>query len=148
MVKKKFQSILFCCDFNSVRSPMAEGICKKFFSESIFVQSAGVKNVQKIDKFSVEVCKEIDIELNKHNVKSFEDMESWGDNISSFDIIIALSPSALRASLEYTRYYSLEIEYWKIVDPTGIKNSRNATLDIYRITREQLKEKIIEKFGK
>ena len=127
---------------------MAEGICKKFFAEKIFVQSAGVKHGQKIDKFSIEVCKEIGIKLDTHIVRSFEDMESWGDNISSFDIIIALSPSALRASLEYTRYYSLEIEYWKIIDPTGIKNSRNATLDIYRITRDQIRNKILEKFGK
>ncbi len=146
-MNRKFQSALFCCDYNSVRSPMAEGICKNFFSDSIFVQSAGVKNVQKVDEFAIEVCKEINVELENHHVRSFEDMENWGDNISSFDIIIALSPSALRASLEYTRYYSLEIEFWKIIDPTGIKNSRNATLDIYRITRDQLKNKILKKFN-
>ena len=47
------QSVLFCCDYNAVRSPMAEGILKKNYGRRIYVQSAGVKNELEIDGFSV-----------------------------------------------------------------------------------------------
>ncbi|MFQ5567841.1 MAG: low molecular weight phosphatase family protein, partial [Paracoccaceae bacterium] len=35
-------SVLFCCDHNAVRSPVAEGLMKKLHGERVFVQSAGV----------------------------------------------------------------------------------------------------------
>ena len=41
MVKELPQSILFCCDHNAVRSPMAEGIMKKFYGLGTYVQSVG-----------------------------------------------------------------------------------------------------------
>ncbi len=38
------QSVLFCCDQNAVRSPMAEGIMKKFYGHDVYVQSAGIRS--------------------------------------------------------------------------------------------------------
>ncbi len=96
MILNTIQSVLFCCDLNSVRSPMAEGICKKYHGFSMFVQSAGVSPKAEIDPFAVEVCEELDIKLKKHRSRSFKEMEAWGDDISSFDLIIALSPAAQR----------------------------------------------------
>ena len=43
------QSVLFACDHNSIRSPMAEGLLKQHIGTSIFVQSAGVKGDMEID---------------------------------------------------------------------------------------------------
>ncbi len=80
-------SVLFCCDYNAVRSPMAEGIMKKFYGTRIFVQSAGVKNDLDIDGFSVAVCAEIDVALDKHRVRTFHQMEEWGDRIGAYDLI-------------------------------------------------------------
>ena len=37
------QSVLFCCDHNATRSPMAEGLMKRFYGHRAYVQSAGVK---------------------------------------------------------------------------------------------------------
>ena len=31
------QSVLFCCDHNAVRSPMAEGLMKKFYGTGTYV---------------------------------------------------------------------------------------------------------------
>ena len=44
--------MLFCCDYNAVRSPMAEGILKRNYGRRIYVQSAGVRNELEIDGFS------------------------------------------------------------------------------------------------
>ena len=100
------QSVLFCCDHNSVRSPMAEGIMKKFYGTGTYVQSAGVHNDLEIDGFCIAVCQEIDVELSRHRSRSFDEMEEWGDDLSSFDLIVALSPASQRKALELTRFFS------------------------------------------
>ena len=71
MSMNNIQSVLFCCDLNSVRSPMAEGICKKLHGYSIFVQSAGVMSNTEIDPFAVNVCEEIGVALTKHRSRTF-----------------------------------------------------------------------------
>ena len=55
------QSVLFCCDHNAVRSPMAEALMKKLYGIDIYVQSAGVMNDLEIDGFAIAVCAEIDV---------------------------------------------------------------------------------------
>ncbi len=141
------QSVLFCCDHNAVRSPMAEGIMKKFYGTGTYVQSVGVHNDMEIDGFSVAVCQEMDIELSRHRSRSFDEMEDWGDDLSSFDLIVALSPASQRRALELTRFYHLKVEYWPILDPTGLGETREAKLASYRIARDQIVARLTEKWG-
>ncbi len=140
-------AVLFCCDYNAVRSPMAEGIMKKFYGARIYVQSAGVKNELEVDGFSVAVCSEIGVHLDKHRVRSFNQMEEWGDRIDAYDLIIALSPAAQRQAQEYTRYHALEVEYWPIFDPTGLGENREDKLRAYRQARDQIMARILARFG-
>lgn len=140
-------SVLFACDHNAVRSPMAEGIMKKYYGRRIFVQSAGVKHDLDIDGFSIAVAAELDVCLKKHRVRSFDEMEEWGDVIDGYDLIIALSPASQRRALEYTRVHALEVEYWPIFDPTGLGKTREDKLAVYRQTRDQISQNIIARFG-
>ena len=141
------QSILFCCDHNAVRSPMAEGIMKKLYGTGTYVQSVGVINDLEIDGFSIAVCDEIGVELSRHRSRSFDEMERWGDDLSSFDLIVALSPASQRRALELTRLFHLTVEYWPILDPTGIGETREMKLVSYRQTRDQILSKLREKWG-
>ncbi len=141
------QSVLFCCDYNAVRSPMAEGIMKKYYGTRIFVQSAGVRNELDIDGFSIAVCAEIGVHLEKHRTRSFIELEEWGDRIEAYDLVVALSPAAQRKALEYTRYHAIEVEYWPIVDPTGLGETRAAKLAAFRQARDQITQRILERFG-
>ena len=141
------QSILFCCDHNAVRSPMAEGIMKKLYGTGTYVQSVGVINDLEIDGFSIAVCEEIGVELSRHRSRSFDEMERWGDDLSSFDLIVALSPASQRRALELTRLFHLTVEYWPILDPTGIGETREMKLVSYRQTRDQIESKLREKWG-
>ena len=141
------QSILFCCDHNAVRSPMAEGIMKKLYGTGTYVQSVGVINDLEIDGFSIAVCEEIGVELSRHRSRSFDEMERWGDDLSSFDLIVALSPASQRRALELTRLFHLTVEYWPILDPTGIGETREMKLVSYRQTRDQILKKLREKWG-
>ena len=141
------QSVLFCCNHNAVRSPMAEGIMKKYYGTRIFVQSAGVRSELEIDGFAVAVCAEIGVALDRHRVRSLSDMEDWGDRIGSYDLIVALSPAAQRQALEYTRWHAIEVEYWPTFDPTGMGETRAARLAAYRQTRDQIAARIRARFG-
>lgn len=146
MGKSNPSSVLFCCDHNSIRSPMAEGLLKQHVGTSIFVQSAGVKGDMDIDGFTIAVCREIGVELSRHRVRSFDDLLEWGDDLDSYDLIVALSPAAQRRALEYTRYYALEVEYWPMMDPSGFGDDREAKMARYRDLRDQLQAKIKARF--
>ena len=141
------QSILFCCDHNAVRSPMAEGLMKKFYGSETYVQSAGVLGDMDVDGFAIAVCAEMGIELARHKSRSFDQMQKLGDEMSSFDLIVALSPVSQVEAAEITRFYSLQVEYWPIMDPTGIGESRDHKLTAYRKARDQIIKKLTEKFG-
>ncbi len=146
MAKSPPSSVLFCCDHNSIRSPMAEGLLKQHAGTSIFVQSAGVKGDMDIDGFTIAVCREIGVELSRHRVRSFDDLLEWGDDLDSYDLIVALSPAAQRRALEYTRHYALEVEYWPTMDPSGFGDGRETKMARYRELREQLAARIKARF--
>ena len=124
---------------------MAEGLLKQHIGTSIFVQSAGVKGDMEIDGFAITVCREVGVELSRHRTRSFDDLMEWGDNLDSYDLIVALSPAAQRRALEYTRFYSLEVEYWQMMDPSGFGDSREVKLNKYRVVRNQIAKKISER---
>lgn len=142
------QSVLFCCDYNAVRSPMAEGIMKKFYGTGTYVQSVGVMNDLEIDGFAIAVCEELGIELSRHRSRSFDEMQEWGDDLSSFDLIIALSPASQRRALDLTRLFHLTVDYWPIMDPTGLGETREAKLASYRQTRDQIVDQLLRRWGK
>ena len=126
---------------------MAESIMKKLYGTGTYVQSVGVINDLEIDGFSIAVCDEIGVELSRHRSRSFDEMERWGDDLSSFDLIVALSPASQRRALELTRLFHLTVEYWPILDPTGIGETREMKLVSYRQTRDQILNKLREKWG-
>jgi protein-tyrosine-phosphatase len=142
------QSILFCCDHNAVRSPMAEGIMKKLFGTRAYIQSVGVVNDLEIDGFAISACEEIGVELSRHRSRSFEELEEMGEALSGFDLIVALSPASQRAALDLTRFYHLTVEYWPIMDPTGIGESREQKLNAYRQTRDQIRDRLLKTWDK
>jgi arsenate reductase len=126
---------------------MAEGLMKKLYGQRVYVQSAGVRNDLEIDGFAIAVCKEIGVELSRHRSRSFDEMQQWGDDLSGFDLVVALSPASQRQALELTRYFHLAVEYWPVLDPTGLGETREDKLSAYRQTRDQLRARMLERFG-
>ncbi len=120
---------------------------KKFYGHDTYVQSAGVHNDMEIDGFSVAVCAEIGIELARHRSRSFDEMQEWGDDLSAFDLVVALTPASQRRALELTRFAHMDVEYWPIMDPSGMGEARDAKLARFRQTRDQIKDRMIARFG-
>lgn len=120
---------------------------KQLYGTACYVQSAGVKSDREIDGFAITVCEEIGVELHRHRVRSFDEMREWGDDLGSFDLVIALTPASQRQALELTRVYHLDVEYWPILDPTGLGDGREAKLAAYRQARDQIRERLVSRFG-
>ncbi len=143
------QSVLFCCDQNAVRSPMAEGIMKKFYGHDVYVQSAGIRSDLEIDGFAIAVCSEIGVELDRHRTRSFEEMEKLGDQLSSFDMVVALTPASRTEAEKLTRFDHLELEFWPVFDPTGALagDGREAKLAAYRTARDEIVAYLRDRWG-
>lgn len=120
---------------------------KKYYGTDTYVQSVGVKNDLEINGFSIAVCAEVEVELSRHRSRSFDEMENWGDDLSSFELVIALSPASQRRALELTRFYHLTVEYWPILDPTGLGENREDKLLHFRAARDQIAERLTGRFG-
>ncbi len=120
---------------------------KKLYGQRAYVQSAGVRNDREVDGFSVAVSLEEGVELDRHRARSFEEMVDWGDDLSGFDLIVALSPASQRQALELTRFAHIDVEYWPIMDPSGLGETREAKLAAYRQVRDQIKERLLARFG-
>lgn len=120
---------------------------KKFYGRAAYVQSAGVHNDMEIDGFAVAVCHEIGIELSRHRTRSFDEMRDWGDDLGQFDLIVALTPASQRQALEMTRHFHMDVEYWPIMDPSGMAEGRDAKLALYRQTRDQIQTRMLARFG-
>ncbi len=120
---------------------------KKLYGTRSYIQSVGVNNDMEIDGFAVAVCAEIGVALERHRSRSFDEMEQWGDDLSSFDLVLALSPASQRRALDLTQFYHLDVEYWPILDPTGMVDQRDARLALYRQTRDQIIARLTDRFG-
>ena len=133
-------AVLFCCTMNAVRSPMAEGLMKRFHGKRIYVYSVGVRKGEP-DPFVVQVMDEIGIDVSRHRPRIFEELED-----DSFDVVISLSPEAQHKAVDLTRHNACEVEYWPTFDPTLIEGSREVMLDAYRKVRDELERHILKRF--
>ena len=134
-------AVLFACNMNSIRSPMAEGLLKFLHGDRIFIDSVGVRPGE-VNGFSVAVMVEIGIDISRHNAKSFDDLKD-----SYFDLVIPLSPEAQHKAMEMTRVMACEVDFWNTFDPSLIESEdREILLDAYRKVRDQLMERIKDRF--
>ena len=134
-------SVLFACNLNAVRSPMAEGIAKYLFGHRIYIDSLGVRSGE-LDPFAVAVMEEIGIDISDHQPKSFDDLED-----TSFDLVISMTPEAQHNAIELTRTMACDVEYWATQDPTIATGSREQVLEAYRDVRDTLMDRIKNRFS-
>jgi protein-tyrosine-phosphatase len=137
-------AVLFACGLNSVRSPIAAGLFAQMFGRAIYVGSAGVRKGE-LDPFAVAVMAEIGLDISRHKPITFEQLEDLEG--LNFDLIITLAPEAHHRALEITRTSSVDVEYWPTADPTGVEGSREQRLDAYRDVRDQLQQRLRQRFS-
>jgi len=133
-------SVLFACNHNAIRSPMAAAMLRQLHGRRIFVDSVGVRPLP-VDPFAVAAMDELGISLRDHVSKSFEELEDL-----SFDLVVSLTPEAQHSAVELTRSMACDVEYWPSFDATGIEGSREEILTAYRTVRDALWRRVQERF--
>lgn len=133
-------SVLFACSFNSIRSPMAAALMRQHQGRRIYVDSVGVRRGT-LDPFAVAVMDEIGIDIRGSVPKAFDELED-----TSYDLVISLSPEAQHSAVELTRTMACEVEFWPVFDATAVEGSREERLVAYRLVRDHLRKRILERF--
>jgi protein-tyrosine-phosphatase len=133
-------SVLFACNYNSVRSPMAAALLRQLHGRRVFVDSVGVRAMP-IDPFVLAVMAELGIDLRGHAPKTFFELED-----TSFDLVISLTPEAQHRAVELTRTMACEVEFWPSFDPTSLEGGREEILAAYRSVRDAFLRRIRERF--
>jgi protein-tyrosine-phosphatase len=142
-------AILFACNYNRVRSPMAAGLMRRLYGARVFVDSVGLRARpagwnpgEAADPFTLSVMDELGVDLATHQPRTFEDLED-----ESFDLVVSLTPEAHHRALELTRGRATDAEYWPTFDPTLVTGSRETVLQAYREVRDALEARLIARFG-
>ena len=134
----QLSSVLFVCNHNVIRSPMAEAITRSLFPRTIFTASAGVRTGD-IDPFVAAVMAEWELDLSDHEPQTLEELDE-----GYFDLIVTLSPTAHHVALERAHIDAADIVYWPSADPTVVQGSRETVLAAYRDVRDRLKADILQ----
>ena len=134
------KSILFVCNMNSVRSPMAAALLRLQAKGKLKVDSAGVYEGG-LDPFVEMVMSELGMSLDDHEPKSLDDVD-----IDCVDLIVALTPEAVVKARRQAP--NAKIEFWETENPSEERGSREAILDAYRRVRDELTERLAERFVK
>jgi protein-tyrosine-phosphatase len=134
-------AVLFACNLNAVRSPMAENLFKRRFAGRVFVDSCGVR-AGETDPLMVAAMEELGLDLSRHRPKDFETVHD-----ASWDLIVTLTPQAHHRALEAVRTLAIDVEYWPTMDPTDVEGTRDQQLDAYRQVRDALDRRIAERFA-
>jgi protein-tyrosine-phosphatase len=135
------QAILFACNMNAIRSPMAAGLMQRRFGRRVWIESCGVRSARELDPFASAVMDEVGIDLNRHRPKRFADLDD-----ASFDLIVTLAPEAHHRALEFTRTMAVDVEYWPTMDPSLAQGSREQRMQEYRSVRDALDRRIAARF--
>lgn len=134
-------SVLFVCYLNSIRSPMAEGLMKKRFGRSLYVQSAGLASGE-IDDLMVAVMDEKSIDMSAHTSRTLSDL---GD--TNYDIVIAFTEPAAEAARAMFDGTDTVVETWLVPDPTAGSLDVRAMMNNYRAIRDFIDNRLQRRFG-
>jgi protein-tyrosine-phosphatase len=133
--------VLFICQLNSVRSPMAEGLLRKRMGDTIQVQSCGLSPIEPND-FMVTIMREVGIDMSEHQPLSLADVAE-----EKFDRIIAFTAGAKAAAEGFLEDGQPEIELWAVPNPGEGSLDVRALLNNYRAIRSNIDARLAREFG-
>jgi len=133
--------ILFVCTFNSARSPVAAALMTRHLGLPLDVESAGLYG-DDIDPFAVATMAELGIDLAGHEARALADLDP-----ARYGVVIALSPEAHGAVLDWKGTAPCHVEYWPIAEPGALESSRAERVEGYRVMRQDLLRRIRHRFA-
>ncbi len=134
-------SLVFACNLNSIRSPMAAGLAQRRLGSRVRVASCGVYPGGYLDPLMVEVMGEAGIDMIEHTPQTFDDLSE------PFEVVVALTSMSKERAEDLSRARKWRVEYWPSPDPSGGDMlSREGRLQAYRDVRDQLDRQVRARF--
>jgi len=124
--------VLILCTGNSCRSHLAEGILRATAGDLIEVASAGSKPAGYVHPKSIEVMKEIGIDISGHSSKHLD--EFLNRNV---DTVITVCGNADQACPMFPG--QMNRYHWGFDDPAHATGSEEEILNEFRRVREQIR---------
>ena len=124
--------VLFVCATNGLHSPMAEALLKWLDSEHFEAISAGAICGQ-LDPLTLEVLKEIGIDLGRKTPKSVQQLPD-----TEFDYVITLGQ---RPPSFHRNFPRAQIVHWKF-DDAGAPDDPEKQLRQFRTVRDQILQRL------
>lgn len=134
-------AVLFVCQLNSIRSAMAEGLMKKHYGSTVYVQSCGISRGE-LDDLMVAVMRESGVDMSEHVSRTLTDI---GD--TSFDHVFAFTPDAAEAARQVFEDTDAIVTLWATADPTAGALDVRAMMNNYRSIRSNIDTRIQKRFG-
>ena len=131
--------ILFVCQGNTCRSPMAVGLASKLLPNNFCLDSAGIDtNFGRVaQENAIKVMQnQYGIDISKHKTKDIEMI-----SFDRFDIIVAMDQYVFDELISQYKLTHKIIYKWDIDDPFGPDYQR------YKKCAMQIKEMILNQFG-
>jgi protein-tyrosine-phosphatase len=133
------KGILFACNMNSIRSPMAEALARHVLGNRVPVCSVGIYEGYK-DPFIDAVLAEDGLEAPEHDSQDFSAIDP-----EDYELLIALTPQAAKEGGKLFR--EEQIEFWDIPNPTDELGGREELIKAYRHAYSVLKARINARFS-
>ncbi len=127
------ERLLFVCQLNMVRSPIAEGLARSKGYEAV---SCGLSPGEEPDELMLSVMREIGIDMSDHDPKSLRSVDG-----QAFDRIIAFSDDT-HAAAEAVFGVDAPLELWPVRMPTNESYDVRAIMDAYRSIRTLLSNRL------
>jgi protein-tyrosine-phosphatase len=142
MARAMPRAVLFACNLNRVRSPMAAALLQRLCGPQVHVDSCGLTPAEEVDPFVVAVMEEVGVDLTLHRPKLFD---SLGEG--AFDLVVTLTEEARARAATLVDGEATMLEHWPTEDPTLEAGSRDQRIDAYRRVRDTLAIRLRERFG-
>jgi len=134
-------NVLFICQLNSVRSPIAEGLLRKRLGDKVYVKSCGL-TPDEPNEFMLTIMKEVGIDMSDHKPLGLDDIKD-----ENFDRIIAFTAGAKAGAETFFGDNSPEIELWAVPNPGEGSLDVRALLNNYRAIRSNIDARLGREFS-
>ena len=132
------KKILFLCTHNSARSQIAEGIIKYLYGDQYEAFSAGIEP-SKVHPYAIKVMEEIDIDISQYRSKSINEFLD-----SQFDHVVTVCDQAHESCPFFPG--AKNYIHKGFDDPAQSRGTPEEILDIFRKTRDEIKNWIEKQF--
>ena len=130
--------VLFLCTGNSARSQMAEGWLRALAGDRFEVFSAGTHPAG-LNPLAIAVMQEVGIDISSQHSKSIDQFVG-----KPIDHVITVCDRAKESCPVFPSAF--QVFDWSFDDPAVATGSNEARLSVFRLVRDEIREKILREF--